>query len=121
MRFLFGVGVMGVTLAGAVPAAHLSAVNAAAVHSFATIDVPGASFTNAFGINQSGVIVGIYQKTLTSAFHTFERSTAGTFSTIDPPNVTFAGAAGFNDAGAVVGAFDRGGSQFGFLRSPAGR
>ena len=43
---------------------------AAASFTFAPIDVPGATFTNAYGINPSGQIVGYYQDS-TGAPHGF--------------------------------------------------
>jgi hypothetical protein len=52
------------------------------VYSFTTIDVPGASGTNAYEINDSGQIVGSY-----SARDGFLDSN-GMFTTIDVPGAT---------------------------------
>lgn len=81
---------------------------------FKTLDVPGASQTWIYGINQSGEIVGTY--TDGSGTHGFTYR-GGWFSNIahpSAPNATVARA--IDDAGEVVGSFNNGNNQ-GFLLS----
>jgi len=70
---------------------------------FATIDVPGAIDTQAFGINKCGQIVGI------STDGTFTRRgfllSDNTFTTITVPGASTTLAHGINDAGQIVGTF----------------
>jgi len=71
---------------------------------FTTIDVPGAtSFTVAFGINNAGRIVGVFDNPQNRGF-LYDR---GTFTAVDVP-----GAAticfGINDPGRIVGEFNDG-------------
>jgi len=70
---------------------------------FATIDVPGAIDTQAFGINKCGQIVGI------STDGTFTRRgfllSNNTFTTITVPGATTTLAHGINNAGQIVGTF----------------
>lgn len=76
---------------------------------FATIDVPGAIYTQVYGINNVGQIVGGYAN-LSSGSHGFVFSN-GTFTNIDAPetlttypqNDGTAVASGINDAGQIVG------------------
>src|SRR5947207_13881887 len=58
---------------------------------YVTLDVPGATFTDALGINSSGQIVGVF---VDSNFkgHSFLFSN-GTFTTIDNPNPAVSDAA----------------------------
>ena len=85
---------------------------------FTIIDVPGASYTFANGINNTGQIVGSFEK---NGVHGFIE-TRGTFSTIDVPGVSAPGgrrvstvATGINDAGHIVGFFDNINGVYGFL------
>ena len=70
---------------------------------FMTIDVPGAVFTNAQGINSLGDIVGIYVDAAGKR-HGFELSD-GDFISIDYPGATVTDARGINRRGEIVGAF----------------
>lgn len=68
---------------------------------FTTFDPPGATGSNAIGINNLGQIVGDYFDPNRHGF----LSTGGVFSTIDVPGaVKGTDALGINDAGQVVGA-----------------
>jgi probable HAF family extracellular repeat protein len=81
--------------------------------SFTTIDVPGAGFTYAYGINDSGQIVGEYDG------HGFLDS-GGSFTTIDVPSATFTEAIGINASGQIVGIFgDAHGQQASWIRTAA--
>src|ERR1043166_6954321 len=68
---------------------------------FTTIDVPGAIFTVAEGINPAGEIVGIYTDA-NGVDHGFLLR-QGSFTTIDFPGATSTLAVGINPAGELVG------------------
>ena len=68
--------------------------------SFTTIDVPGAAFTVASGINNRGRIVGSYDG------HGFLLD-KGTFTTIDVAGALETHALGINDRGEIVGFFNK--------------
>jgi len=78
---------------------------------FTTIDVPGATLTNAQGINHQGDIVGTYNDTAGQQ-HGFLRS-GGQYRTIDIPNGHAVVARGINDAGDIVGSYQRPGETGG--------
>jgi probable HAF family extracellular repeat protein len=88
----------------------------ALTYTFATIDVPGAGFTQAFGINNAGQIVGVFGDA--TGRHGFLK-TGTTYTPIDVPGASGTEAFGINDMGQVVGAFDDGTGQFShdFLRT----
>ena len=67
---------------------------------FTFIDVPGATFTAAFGINDAGQIVG-YDAT-GAEIHGFLYS-GGSFTPIDVPGATVTAAYGINASGQIVG------------------
>lgn len=75
----------------------------AAAYTFTTLDVPGASFTAARGINDTGQIVGSFGDS-TGQNLDFLYSD-GTFTTLDVPGAAFTIASGINDAGQIVGTF----------------
>jgi hypothetical protein len=78
------------------------------IYSFTTVDVPGAGVTYAWGINDSGQIVGA------SSLGAF-LDTGGSFTTIDVPGVSETTAFGINDSGQIVGSFGFGVRSHGFL------
>src|SRR4029077_8689079 len=83
---------------------------------FRTIDVPGASDTQATGINNAGQIVGTFFDGTTHGFV----YAGGTFTTIDVPDADvftgfINGVNGINDTGHVVGATGFFTSSHGFL------
>jgi hypothetical protein len=81
---------------------------------FTTIDVPGATFTNAYDITPDGDIVGVYRDTGNKA-HGFLLSN-GNFTTIDFPGATQTRAFGVNPRGDVTGDYkDAGSKNHGFL------
>ena len=81
-------------------------------HGFTTIDVPGASSTEAFGINPKGNIVGSYLNA--AGLHAFLLS-KGAFTTIDVPGASFTQALGINPEGNVVGVYSNATGTHGFL------
>src|SRR5215471_7390242 len=76
------------------------------VYSFTTFNAPGATGfgTNAFGINNSGQIVGLFYDAGNTATHGF-LDTGGSFTTINVPGATSTYAYGINDSGQIVGYF----------------
>src|SRR5258708_30575792 len=74
-------------------------------YSFTTVDVPGATNTNATGINNRGQIVGFYNDA--SGDHGFVLSSdRRTFTTIDnPAEIGVTSLQGINDDGYVIGLF----------------
>ena len=81
-------------------------------HGFTTIDVPGASSTQALGINPKGHIVGSYLDA--AGLHGFLLS-KGAFTTIDVPGASSTQALGINPKGNVVGAYGNATGTHGFL------
>jgi probable HAF family extracellular repeat protein len=67
---------------------------------YTQIDVPGAQFTVATGIDTAGDVVGYYNDTFGT--HGFLLS-AGVFTTLDVPNAPETVAFGMNDMGQIVG------------------
>jgi probable HAF family extracellular repeat protein len=84
----------------------------AAAYTFTTIDVPGANFTQAFGINDAGQIVGTFGSS--TGTHGF-LDTGGSFTQLDVPGAILTGASGINDAGQIVGSFASSMGGHGFL------
>src|SRR5438874_2321005 len=72
---------------------------------YVTLDVPGATVTQAFGINSSGQIVGVFADSNFKQ-HSFLFSN-GSFTTIDNPNpaVSLTIAQGIDSSGNIVGEF----------------
>jgi uncharacterized membrane protein len=84
---------------------------------FVTITFPGTAWTAAYGINNSGQIVGAYGPNELRGRHGFLRS-GGRFSSIDFPGSTDTVARGINSRGQIVGDYlAPDGSRRGFLLS----
>jgi probable HAF family extracellular repeat protein len=81
----------------------LAAHDAAAQYSFTSIDYPGAVWTDAFKINDSGQVVGQYLSA-SGVRHGYLKSGA-TYTTIDCPSpyTAASGAFGINSFGDIVG------------------
>jgi probable HAF family extracellular repeat protein len=90
--------------------ALVSRVNGAGLV-FTTIDVPGATLTNAQGVNHQGDVVGTFIDAAGQQ-HGFLRS-GGQYRTIDFPGARATFARGINDAGDVVGTYQRQGETGG--------
>jgi probable HAF family extracellular repeat protein len=82
---------------------------------FSTIDVPEATFTEAFKINSRGDIVGTYDSA-DARRHGFLFS-RGSFTTIDVPGATLTAAFGINPRGDIVGRYISDGVSHGYLLS----
>ena len=72
-----------------------------APESFTTIDMPGATATVLFAINNDGVAVGRYASA--GRTHGFVRSATGELTTIDFPGAGFTVAGAVNNSGDIVG------------------
>lgn len=81
---------------------------------FVSFDVPGASLTRAFDVNNLGAVVGRFDNQ--NGTHGFLYS-GGQFTTIDFPGSSFTVAIGINDSGQIVGRFMVDGEDHGFLFS----
>src|SRR5207245_1195834 len=79
---------------------------------FTTIDVPGAAFTEAAGINPQGDIGGL--DSAGGPEHGFLVH-EGSFTTIDVPGTSSTMAFGINPRGDIVGQYSAGGTDHGFL------
>jgi probable HAF family extracellular repeat protein len=73
-------------------------------YSFTTLDVPGASVTQASGVNSSGQIVGDFVDDAFGLTHGFLYSD-GSFTTIDVPGASRTIAEGINVSGQIAGGF----------------
>jgi uncharacterized membrane protein len=92
-----------------------SSTHVATAPVYLTLDVPGATDTRAFGINNVGQIVGRYDDT-GGVTQGFVRSAEGRFRTIAPPGATFTVASDINDSGEIVGRFlDQAGLNHAFI------
>jgi len=91
---------------------------------FTTIDVPGHTHTAISGINDAGVMVGVYDDTsAVSAFHGFVRDAGGIFTLFDFPGATTTSADAINNASQIVGVYNTmGGTNpfHAFRRDPNG-
>jgi uncharacterized membrane protein len=83
---------------------------------FTQLDVPGASFTLPRGINNHGVIAGVY--CVAEVCHGFTLD-HGHLMTVDVPGATLTDIYGLNDQGQLVGRYiDAKGIDHGFLATP---
>src|SRR5579872_960813 len=81
---------------------------------FTTIDFPGATSTQVYGINNAGLAVGVFVDTA-NVTHGFLLNN-GSFTTIDYPGATLTVAAGINNDNQIVGQYnDSAGFGHGFL------
>ncbi len=87
------------------------------VTTFTSIDFPGATATQAYGVNNAGSIVGLYSD-LGGGIHAFlnQGGTFGTYTSLDYPGATSTAAAGINDDNQISGYYtDSLGTYHGFL------
>ena len=91
-------------------------------HGVKTLDVPGASMTQAFGVNDEDEVVGVYQVGTGSGamMHGFTWAPRIGFRTVDDPNgVSTTTINGVNDQGELVGFYtDAAGNTDGLLAQP---
>jgi len=72
---------------------------------FTPIDVSGATFTAALGINSAGKIVGEYVSARDGNEHGFLRNRYGEFTAVDFPGANFTHATGINSRDEIVGQY----------------
>ena len=95
-----------------------SASAAAALGTYTTIDVPGATATNAISVNDFGVVVGSYTDTQGVSHGFIDQG--GVFTTVDDPQAGTASGQGtvafaINNRGIIVGIYvDSSGTTHGF-------
>jgi uncharacterized membrane protein len=100
--FGFAVGTLSIVLLSATSVhGQAGGLDLASLHGFTTIDFPGATNTEAYGINPQGDIVGSY---LSNGVHAFLLS-RGIFTTLDFPGASFTQALGINAQGDIVGRY----------------
>jgi uncharacterized membrane protein len=81
-------------------------------YTYTPLNYPGASATEAVGINNAGTIVGAYGTGTTA--NGFSLS-GGIYTTLTYPSALYTGAAGINNAGTIVGGYvDASGVEHGF-------
>jgi hypothetical protein len=98
----------------------LALASGASAFTFTPIDVPGAGFTQAYGINKAGQIVGAYYDG--TGIHGFLRSTDGTFTTFDAQGAQEGSTNAFGIGGKKIVGYYLGldGPQHGYLRNAHG-
>lgn len=90
---------------------------------YTTIEYPGATFTQAFGVNAAGDVVGTYRDA-SGRQHGFLLS-AGVYTSIDYPGAVLTDARGIGPGGEIVGAYRLAGEPgvafHGYLRARDGQ
>ncbi|MEI9972541.1 MAG: Ig-like domain-containing protein [Ignavibacteriota bacterium] len=81
---------------------------------FSPIEVPGAAYTSASGIDNAGRIVGFYRLGSNDGFHGFLYA-GGSYSTVDAPGALSTQVRATNDRGQIVGTFTDAHGQHGFV------
>ena len=91
-------------------------LSAQTAYQITSIDYPGVGFTEVFGINDNGLVVGI-----SNTSFTFDSRT-GVFTPVaDDPDAPFSSVLGVNDLGVMAGAESRNqATENGFVRSKDG-
>jgi uncharacterized membrane protein len=89
---------------------------------FRNVDVPGAAFTSANGINNRGTVLGTWDNTGSPFGFGFIEQPGGQPITFNFPGTSgVTASSGINDVGTAVGAYlDSGGMLHGWVRSPGG-
>ena len=88
---------------------------AQAQYTYTALDVPGATATYGYGINDAGQIVGSYVHSQ-SVFSGFLLDVDGSYTPINVPGAYQTWAYGINGSGQIVGVYD----GHGFLATPGG-
>ena len=112
-------GLAALAFAGALAVMPAAADAAAAHGKYTTIDVPGATATNAISVNDFGVVVGSYTDTPGVSHGFIDRH--GVFTTVNDPHAGTAAGQGttviaINEVGVLGGVYiDANGTQHGFI------
>ena len=98
-------GMVALIACGAAQDAALRAskLGGAPIYTFVTLSVPGATNTDAWDINNGGVIVGHY--VADSVTHGFVRAMDGTYYSLDVPGAVFTQATAINDRAEIAGTY----------------
>jgi len=83
---------------------------------FSSFDVPGSVDTQAEGINNLGMIVGVASSTDRATWQGFLKN-GSTYTSINVPGAVSTWANGINDAGEIVGDYSDGTHSYGFLET----
>ncbi len=123
-------GVLDAEVADMNPAANLAGryTDLAGIgHGFVVIngvltsfDIPGATFTAAFGISPGGDLVGTYCDTSICHAYLLRGGISGVLTTIDVPGAVETDAFGINSVGQIVGTYCDETTCHGYLRNPDG-
>ena len=98
----------------------------ATTYNFTSLDVPGGYATTAYGINNSGEVVGTYQDS-SSGYHGFEYTAQDGYTTFSVPGAESGTtqAFGVNNAGQIVGTYavvsGINENAYGFIDTPGNR
>jgi uncharacterized membrane protein len=84
---------------------------------FQTLMFPGSIWTEAWGVNDRGVVVGSYEKCSPCAFHAFALNN-GKYFRLDYPGADDTFGFGINRTGQIVGAYSLNNTTHGFVTSP---
>jgi uncharacterized membrane protein len=85
-----------------------------------SFDVPGATYTAAYGISPGGDLVGTYCDTSICHGYLLHGGISGALTTIDVPGAVETHAFGINPLGQIVGTYCDGTTCHGYLRNPDG-
>ena len=85
-----------------------------------SFDIPGATFTAAFGISPGGDLVGTYCDTSICHAYLLRGGISGALTTIDVPGAVETDAFGINSVGQIVGTQCDEATCHGYLRNPDG-
>jgi len=83
---------------------------------YVSFDVPGSVDTQAEGINNLGMIVGVASSTNRATWQGFLKN-GSTYTSINVPGAVSTWANGINDAGEIVGDYSDGTHSYGFLET----
>ena len=92
---------------------------AQAQYTYTALDVPGATATYGYGINDAGQIVGIYRDDV-GIYHGILWDVDGSYTTLDVPGAYQTVAYGIDASGQIVGVYVDAGGGHGFLATPGG-
>ena len=88
---------------------------------YTIFDVPGATMTQPFGVNDNGVVVGAFTDAPLNLNHGFVRDPSGSFTTVDVPGATKGTTVhGITNDGVIVGDFVEAGLGHGYVRDATG-
>ena len=84
---------------------------------YTLIDVPGSAFTYAYGINDGGQVVGVYNDGSSGGASNGYIYSGGSYTTLQVPGSTATYSYNINASGEVVGQYSNGSTSYGFVYS----